>query len=208
LTFPSLRHMLFKMPSTQLNLEMPLRPRKKPGWGGARAGAGRPRKDGLRPSKPGVPHHLRPILAPRFPVHVTWAFRREVWNLRSRRLFTIVHAAMYWATKPDFRVVHYAVEGNHMHLLVEAADRTALARGMQGLGIRIARAANTLMRRHGPVVADRYHARILRNPTMVRYARNYLLTNAHKHYGTPLPDPYASQLPLTRPTTWLLRQQK
>ena len=31
-----------------------------------------------------------------------------------------------------FRLVHYAVMGNHVHLIVEAADRVKLARGMQG----------------------------------------------------------------------------
>ena len=145
---------------------------------------------------------------PRFPVHVTWRFHREVWNLRSRRLFTVVQSAMYWATKGHFRVVHYSVQGDHIHLIVEATDRKALWRGLQGLGIRIAKAVNRLMRRSGRVIEDRYHANILVNPTMVRNARNYLLTNAQKHYGTPLPDPYASQLPLTRPHTWMLRQQE
>ena len=77
---------------------------------------------------------------------------------------------------------------------------------MQGLGVRVAYAINALMGRSGNVVSDRYHARILINPTMARNARRYLLTNAYKHYLEPLPDPYASQTAMTRPHTWQLRQ--
>src|SRR6267142_7092679 len=175
-------------------------------WGGRRAGAGRPRKDGTRHK--GMPHLTRPALAHRFPVHVTWRINRRVWSLRTGRFFSVLKSVMYAAAKKDFQVVHYAFEKDHIHLLVEAADRVALSKGMQGLGIRIAYAINALMGRSGNVMPDSYHARILINPTMVRNARRYLLINAYKHYLEPLPDPYASQTAITRPHTWLLRQQE
>ena len=94
--------------------------------------------------------------------------------------------------------------GNHVHLIVEAPDRKALARAMKGLGVRIARALNRLMKRSGRVIADRYHAHILKTPSEVRHARNYLTTNAHRHYGTPTPDPYVSVAAVVAPRTWLL----
>src|SRR2546425_4555483 len=37
---------------------------------------------------------------------------------------------------------HFSVQGNHLHLLVEAEGAESLSRGMQGLTIRIARAIN------------------------------------------------------------------
>ena len=185
----------------QLSLELP----KVKTWGGRRAGAGRPRKDGTR--KKGMPHLTRPVLAHRFPVHVTWRINRRVWNLRTGRFFKVLESVMYAGAKKDFRVVHYAFEKDHIHLIVEATDRVALSRGMQGLGVRVAYVINTLMGRRGNVVPERYHASILRNPTMVRNARRYLLTTAYKHYLEPLPDPYASQAPVVAPHTWLLRHQ-
>jgi len=130
-----------------------------------------------------------------------------VWNLRTGRFFKVLESAMYSAAKDDFRVVHYSFQRDHIHLIVEATDRAALSKGMQGLGVRVAYAINALMNRRGKVMSDRYHASILRNPTMVRNARRYLLTNAFKHYAQPLPDPYASQSPIVRPHTWLLRHQ-
>ena len=190
---------------TQLPLGIPRRPKPKVGWGGTRAGAGRPRKDGTH--RKGMSHLTRPELKPRFPVHVTWRMHRRVWNLRTGRFIKALESVMYAGAKENFQVVHYAFEKDHIHLIVEASDRVALSRGMQGLGIRLAYAINALMNRPGNVVPDRYHARILLNPTMVRNARRYLLLNAYKHYLEPLPDPYASQHPITRPFTWLLRHQ-
>jgi len=77
--------------------------------------------------------------------------------------------------------VHYAILKNHLHLLVEARDRRALSRGMQGLLIRVARRLNRVWGRAGKVFADRYHDVILRTPQQVRNALVYVLQNAKKH---------------------------
>jgi REP element-mobilizing transposase RayT len=176
-----------------------------PRWGGKRKGAGRPRKDG-RADK-GVPHLPRAVLAPRFPVLATWSVAEGVWNLRSRRSFRALAPALWaGAERNGFRLVHYAILGNHVHLLVEANDRTALMRGMQGLGVRVARRLNRLMGRSGRVVGDRYHARILKTPTEVSHARRYLLTNARKHYGVEGADDFAPRRALALPHTWMLRR--
>src|SRR5207302_8384290 len=106
-------------------------------WGGKRKGAGRKPKG----DRAGVAHVVRPALPAGFPVHVTWRMEKRVWNLRTQRCFGVMRRAMYaGAAKFGFRLVHYAVMGNHVHLIAEATDRRALWRGMQGLGVRIARA--------------------------------------------------------------------
>ena len=172
-------------------------------WGGKRDGAGRKPAHG----RAGVPHVERPALPARFPVHVTWRMDADVWNLRSRRCFRVLERAMYaGAVRFGFRLVHYAVMGNHVHLIVEAPDRKALGRAMKGLGVRIARALNRVMKRSGQVVEDRYHAHILRTPSEVKRARNYLLTNARHHYGEVGADPYASRVAVVGARTWLLRR--
>ena len=170
-------------------------------WGGKRKGAGR-KPVGKRA---GVEHVTRAVLKARFPVHVTWRLDGS-WNLRSGRCFTVLKRAMYGgAARFGFRLVHYAVMGNHMHLIVEAGDRKALWRGMQGLGVRIAKRMNRLMGRSGRVLVDRYHAHILKTPAEVRAARSYLLNNAEEHYGRKAggADPYASVRPVLAPRTWL-----
>jgi REP element-mobilizing transposase RayT len=172
-------------------------------WGGRRRGAGR-KPSGARA---GVAHVTRPVLAARFPVHVTWRMDRRVWNLRTQRCFSAMQRAMYaGAARFGFRLVHYAVMGNHVHLLVEAPDRAALTRAMKGLGVRIAKALNRVMKRGGRVIGDRYHAHVLRTPAEVKRARVYLLTNARKHYGQAYEDAFASRVVVVAPRTWLLQR--
>jgi REP element-mobilizing transposase RayT len=130
-----------------------------------------------------------------------------VWNLRSQRCFRVIERAMYaGAVRFGFRLVHYAVMGNHVHFLVEAPDRRALGRALKGLGVRIARGLNRVMKRQGRVIGDRYHAHILRTPSEVARARSYLLTNAREHYGYGYDDPFASRRGVAAPRTWLLRR--
>jgi REP element-mobilizing transposase RayT len=80
-----------------------------------------------------------------------------------------------------FRLNHYSIQGNHVHLIVEAECRDALGRGMKAIGARLARAVNRVFRRSGPVLADRYHVRVLRTPREVRNALAYVLLNARRH---------------------------
>ena len=159
---------------------------RRSGWGGARTGAGRKRKDGQ--SGPGVPHLRRAPLDSRHPVHVTLKVRREVWSLRRkssvealRSAFIAVKSGQAPPGNARLRVVHFAILSNHLHLIVEARGRTALSRGLQSLEIRMARALNASMARKGPVFADRFHAHILKTPTEVARARRYVLENAALH---------------------------
>src|SRR4030095_5540589 len=73
------------------------------------------------------------------------------------------------------------VQGNHLHLVVEAEGAHALSRAMQGLGVRIARGLNRELGRRGTVLADRYHARALETPREVRNTLAYVLLNRAHH---------------------------
>ena len=129
--------------------------------GGARPGAGRPKKPDA-----GVSHLTRPKLANRYPVHVTLRVLPHVWNLRARRCFKPLQRCFFAGkARFGFRLVEFTVLRDHIHLVAEANDARALSRGMQGLNIRMAKALNRVMQRRGSVFADRYHARILRTPT-------------------------------------------
>jgi hypothetical protein len=80
-----------------------------------------------------------------------------------------------------FRIVHYSVQGNHVHLLVEAASARDLACGLKSVVARFARAVNRVFRRAGQVLADRCHVHVLRTPREVRNAIAYVLLNARRH---------------------------
>ncbi len=191
-------------------------------WGGARKGAGRKRKG----ERARVSHRTREKLASRFPVHVTTRLRAGLPSLRRVRERRVLERAFgAGSDRFSFRLTEYSIQSNHLHLLVEAKDRNALTRGMQGLSIRVAKALNKLWERKGKVFADRYHDRILRTPREVRNALVYVLKN-HARHGIRLlgvdawssglwfqgwkasrgvPDTLASRAsPIARARTWLL----
>jgi REP element-mobilizing transposase RayT len=189
-----------------------------PTWGGRRKRKRKRAGDG--PRKLGkVPHRRRPALSPRYPVLATWRVLSHVWNLRSKRCFSRISDCFERGRdRFGFRLIHFSVQGNHLHLIVEAQDERALARGMQGLGVRIAKALNRLMGRKGTVLADHYHARQLRSPTQVANAIAYVLLNFVHHFpgeearhAGDLRDRFSSARredgkdpPVVAPRTWLL----
>jgi putative transposase len=63
--------------------------------------------------------------------------------------------------------VHYSIQDDHAHLIVEAESPEALGRGMKSLAATYARAVNRALRRAGPVLVDRYHSHVLRTPLEV-----------------------------------------
>ena len=83
--------------------------------------------------------------------------------------------------RKGFRVIAYSFQRDHVHLLVEAEDTRALARGMKSIGARIARAVRRAFGGRGPVLTERYHQRGVRSPREVRYVLAYVLLNARKH---------------------------
>ena len=102
-------------------------------------------------------------------------------SLRSRRLFSVVYAALGAASTSQFRVLQFSVQSDHLHLLVEANGPTEFERGVRGLAVRIARAVNRVLVRRGRVRGDRYHARMLTSPREMRNALVYVLNNVRKH---------------------------
>ena len=163
-------------------------------WGGARQGAGRKRGSGRAPG-----HARRPRLGKNTPVHVTLRAVAEVRCLRAQVYFGIVRSMIARAQRADFRVVHFSVQGNHIHLICEADDGRALGRGMQFLSSMIARGVNFTRGRRGSMWRERYHRRDLTSPRQVRNALRYVLMNHDKHgpqdsHTGPALDPCSSAL--------------
>ena len=194
-------------------IDLPLREKKS--WGGLREGAGRKKKKGAVVSR-----KARPALnGSKHSVHVTM---RAVPGIPSLRMlhFWIRRALLAASQKADFRVVYFSIPGNHLHLIVEAADKRSLSRGMQGLAVRIAHSVNqALSRKRGKVFSDRYHAHVLKTPSETKRALAYLIHNYKQHMqegGRPVRDdfidPCSSAIylagleknPFPRPRTWYL----
>jgi REP element-mobilizing transposase RayT len=140
-------------------------------------------------------------------VHVTVGFVPGLGYLRAYSRARAIERALQEACERfGVRIVHYTIQGMHLHVIVEAEDAAALSRGMQGLCIRLARRLNSLARRHGRALVDRYHAHILTSRREVANAVRYVRENYRHHSREHLPrtfvDPLASTL--AQPQTWLL----
>jgi REP element-mobilizing transposase RayT len=172
-----------------------------PSHGGARPGAGRPR---VKESERGyILHAARPSHRKGDPVHVTLRVTKSIPSLRRQSLERIVKLALVKQRHQladtganHFQVVHFTIQSDHLHLIVEAPDKRGLARGVAGLEIRIARRINRLLGRKGRFWKERYHRRDLRTPTETRNALRYVLLNTQKHYRVigdrDFADPYSS----------------
>jgi REP element-mobilizing transposase RayT len=192
----------FKMRDRAVQLEMlpiveaPGRPAKR-SWGGAREGAGRPRK--AAKDRTFVPHHSRPTHKKRHPTHITLRARRGLPNFRSQRVHDMLRRILERQLKErpyrdQFQVVHYSIQTNHLHLIVESRDTRAMRSGVSGLVIAFAKRLNALLRRRiGKVWSDRYHSRELTTPSEVRRALVYVLQNVRKH-GFDLPGAWVDPL--------------
>ena len=218
-------------PPGQLGLAL-ARPAAKPKHGGERKGAGRP----ANKNNPKLPHIARPFHDKNHPVHITMRIQRGVRSLRRYDLCKAVFKSFRRLADKGprtgtFRVVHFSVQPNHLHLIVEAGSKRSLGRGLMGLGSSIARRVNNKLGRRGRLFAERYHARPLATPLEVRRCVVYVLQNA-QHHAEDLPDletmaingldpcssgPWADVWarppptpnkppPVSRPESWLLRR--
>jgi len=148
-------------------------------WGGWRPGAGR--KAGPTPP---VPHERRGRFPAAHPCLVTLKVLGGLSSLRTLAVVREVEGSFRrGAERGEFRLVHYSIQGDHLHAIVEAEGPEALGRGMRSLGARFGRAVNRALRRSGPVVRERYHLVVLRTPTQVRNALRYVLLNARRHWA-------------------------
>ena len=191
--------------------------------GGKRRGAGRKPKG----PRAGTRHSKRPEIRPYHPMHIVLRVVPAVGSLRRRKMYQVMRdATVLAAVRERIRIVHISLQQTHVHLIVEAADRQMLARGMQGLQISAARRINTLLgdrcgrRRRGPVFADRYHLEVITSPRQARNTIAYVNCNWRKHgedrhglAATWLVDPFSSGISFPdwqelddKPTMWPLRE--
>ena len=172
--------------------------RRRSNHGGARPGAGRPPKGEFA----GHPHKGRAAFRAKHPQHVVMRVLPAAGNLRKPAVYEAVRASLTTLGKhEDCRVVHLSIQRTHLHLLVEATNREALAHGMRAFQISLAKRINGLLsppsrRRRGQIFTDRYESYTLETTRAVRAALVYVL-NAWRKFEKPSPralDPYSTAL--------------
>ncbi|MBL8899727.1 MAG: transposase [Planctomycetes bacterium] len=150
--------------------------------GGKRKGAGRKPKS----AEPGMPHRQRARKKRGQPLLITVRLADGLPSLRRGGAAPLVLAALSASSdRHGMKIIHYSIQANHLHLLVEADDRECVARGMNALLSPLARALNKLWARRGKVFPERYHDEVISTPTQARNALRYVLQNGKKHGVVP-----------------------
>jgi len=142
-----------------------------------------------------VPHETRPDVAG--PIHVVWRIKRGLPDLRTPRGLRRLEGAFRKGKERDgFALLHYSIQHDHLHLMVEVKNRRKLSKGLQALGIRLAKSLNSMWRRKkGHVFAERYFALALEGWRQIWRTVRYILNNGRKHGSWRIknqPDPFSS----------------
>ncbi len=137
-------------------------------WGGRRAGSGRKRLHSQ-----GVAHRKREEVHHRLPLHVNFKYRRPIRNKDSLRL---LKRAILNSRKKGLRVIHYSLQHNHVHLILEATSNEVLERGMRSLTVTMGKGL-----KKGKIQLKRYHLHVLRGLRETKNAIHYVLFNEQKH---------------------------
>lgn len=145
---------------TELNLD-------KGSWGGRRKNSGR-----KRIKSPGVSHRPREKITSRYPLHINLKLAHPIRNTDGIKALrkSVVNARKF------LKLLHYSLETNHIHLIVEANDNEHLTQGMRSF-------TNSFVKifGKGSLQKERYHLHVLRSPVEVRNAFKYVLLNHQKH---------------------------
>jgi putative transposase len=114
-------------------------------------------------------------------MHVTLRACGDVPPLRREAILRALHGCLRRATARGGGFVHFSLQDDHLHVLMEARSRDLIARAIKGFASVAARAFNRVLGRRGPLWQDRYHRHDLRTPTEVHHALGYVLHNMRKH---------------------------
>jgi putative transposase len=114
-------------------------------------------------------------------MHITARARNGLPSFRQQRINSLLLMQMRRLNDEHFQIVHFSVQTNHVHLIVEADDRETVIKKMMGFMISFAKRLNLRIGRRGKVWSDRYFRRDVTSPREMRSVLAYVFGNAKKH---------------------------
>ena len=151
-------------------------------------GAGRPALNDI-----GIRHVKRPKISKLTALHLTIKVRSNKADIKSKSILKALHHAIKRARLKKLKIIHYTLEYNHLHVLVECHNNKILHQGMQAFGISLSKAINRIKRLKGAVYKHRYHFRKCTSRRDYKNVLHYIFANGVKHKRTSsYIDPYNS----------------
>ena len=129
----------------------------------------------------------------RTPLHINFKFRKTI---RNKHALKLLKRALLNARSQGLSVIHFSLQSNHIHLIIEAQNNHILTKGMRSLNMTFAKGLYL-----GRIQVERYHLHVLKSIQETRNAVRYVLFNKQKHEkGTySVIDGYSSLLTLADP---------
>ncbi|MGZ3809593.1 MAG: transposase, partial [Bacteriovorax sp.] len=145
----------------------------------------------------GIRHISRDEIKRPTPLHLTIKIQKNKAGIRNKSILKNLHASIKKARIMGLKVIHYTLEFDHVHLLVECDSKETLGRGMQSFGISFSKGINKIKGLKGSVFKTRYHLRTLKTPNEIKNVINYILGNSIKHkHSLSILTPYNSLVSL------------
>lgn len=129
----------------------------------------------------GIRHIARDEIKRLTVLHLTVKIEKAKAGLKNKTTLQLLRRAILKARKMGLSIVHYTLEFDHVHMLVETNNNETLARGMQSFGITLSKGINKIKATSGQVFKTRYHFRKLKTPSEIKNALAYILGNGIKH---------------------------
>ena len=129
----------------------------------------------------GIRHISRPLIKKASSLHLTVKIKKNKAEMKNKAVLAILKRAIRNARKQGLKVIHYSLEYDHAHLLVEVDNNQVLGKGMQAFGVTIAKAINKLKRDSGGVYKHRYHFRQISSSRELKNVMSYIFSNGVKH---------------------------
>ncbi|MGZ3788101.1 MAG: transposase [Bacteriovorax sp.] len=139
-------------------------------------GAGRPAKHDA-----GIRHTSRPLVKKPSSLHLTVKIKKNKADMKNKAVLSLLKRAILNARRQGLKVIHYSLEYDHVHLLIEAENNHVLGKGMQAFGVTLSKAINRMRKLKGGVYKHRYHFRKISGTRELRNVMNYIFTNGVKH---------------------------
>ena len=136
--------------------------------GGRRPGSGR-----KRIHSSGVSHRKRERVSSKTPLHINFKYKVQIKN---KTCLKILKRAITNARSLGLRVIHFSLQTNHIHLILESQDNETMTKGMRSLTVTLAKGVGK-----GKIQLGRYHLHVLKSLRETKNAVNYVLFNEQKH---------------------------
>lgn len=114
-------------------------------------------------------------------MHVTTRAIEGLPSFRDQPILSLVLFQMRRLNDACFQIVHFSVQTDHLHMIVEADDSDVISRKLAGFMISFARRLNALLARCGKVWSERAHWRDITSAREMYNVLAYVFGNAKRH---------------------------